>query len=481
MISARLRTSLLQAAIQGKLTEQLPDDGDSADLVMEIQQERARLVKEGKIKKEKPLADITDDEIPFEIPENWCWVRLNNYLDIRDGTHDTPKYVTQGVPLVTSKNLYNGEIDFTTAKFISQTDHEKISHRSKVDDSDILFAMIGSIGNPVKVKGECNFSIKNMALFKRFFEWTNMDYILLFLSLVQEQMKKDSSGGVQSFVSLSYLRNFVLPLPPLTEQKRIVVIIEELNAYLNALEKEERKLNSIQNSFPNKMKQSLLQAAIQGKLTEQLPEDGNSRDLVEEIQKEKIRLIKAGMIKKASPLPEITEDEIPFEIPENWCWVRLGDVGETNIGLTYKPSDISIEGTIVLRSSNIQNDKMDFSDIVRVACKIPKSKVCQKGDLLICARNGSKKLVGKSAIIEEDGMTFGAFMALFRSPFNTYILRFINSPLFRSNLDGVSTTTINQITQDDLKNRLVPFPPLAEQNRIVARLDELLPLCDKLE
>ncbi len=178
-------------------------------------------------------------------------------------------------------------------------------------------------------------------------------------------------------------------------------------------------------------------------------------------------------------MPPISPDEIPFSIPYNWEWCRLGEIGETNIGLTYSPKDISTSGVTVLRSGNIQKGKIDFTDIIKVNLKIPENKFCYKGDILICARNGSKKLVGKAAIIPENGFSFGAFMNIVRSNFIPYIFMVINSPYFRRTfIDEVGTNTINQITQLILKNFLIPLPPLAEQKRIVERLEELLPLCE---
>ena len=176
----------------------------------------------------------------------------------------------------------------------------------------------------------------------------------------------------------------------------------------------------------------------------------------------------------------IEEKDVPFDIPETWRWVRLGTIGYTNIGLTYSPKDQTMDGVIVLRSSNIQNGKMVYEDIVKVNMEIPDNKMCQIGDILICARNGSKRLVGKSAIVDKAGMSFGAFMAIFRSVCNQYIIHVINSAYFRNSLLGdTGTTTINQITQDMLKNSLIPLPPLAEQKRIVAKIEELLPLVDR--
>lgn len=180
-------------------------------------------------------------------------------------------------------------------------------------------------------------------------------------------------------------------------------------------------------------------------------------------------------------MPAIDKNDLPFDIPNNWVWVRLGDIGETNIGLTYDKSDLSNEGTIVLRSGNIQKGKIDLSDVVRVKGDVPSSKMCHKGDLLICARNGSKNLVGKAAIIQNEGFSFGAFMAIFRSNLNEYIYYFLSSPLFRSDFDGISTTTINQITQSNLRERLIPLPPLAEQQRIISKLAQILPQLERLQ
>ena len=173
-------------------------------------------------------------------------------------------------------------------------------------------------------------------------------------------------------------------------------------------------------------------------------------------------------------------EEQPYKVPENWCWVRLGSLGYTNIGLTYKPANISPTGTIVLRSSNIQNGQMDYSDIVSVDMDIPESKMSQKGDILICARNGSKALVGKTAIIDRNGMSYGAFMAIFRSPYNSLIYHYLNSHYFRDIIDhDVGTTTINQITQSLIKELPFPLPPFAEQQRIVDRIEYLFAKLDE--
>ena len=247
-----LKRSILQWAVQGKLVPQDPTDEPAKALLERIREEKQQLIKKGKIKKDKHESIIfrrdnshyekrgsdevcIDEEIPFEIPTGWNWSRLGTCLDVRDGTHDTPRYVAEGVPLVTSKNLSNGKINFTTAKLISREDSQVINQRSKVESGDIMYAMIGSIGNPVLYQGNDEFSIKNMALFKRVSNGMDMEYVYWFLVLVQEDMKKAASGGVQSFVSLGYLRNYLIPVPPIAEQKRICSTIGQIIPLLAGL------------------------------------------------------------------------------------------------------------------------------------------------------------------------------------------------------------------------------------------------------
>ena len=240
----QLKKSILQYAIQGKLVPQDANDESAEILYAKIQAEKQKLIKEGKIRKDKPLPPITADEIPFDIPSMWKWARLGDCYDVRDGTHDTPKYVSAGVPLVTSKNLFNGMLDLSNVKFISLQDAKKINERSKVDKKDILFAMIGTIGNPVIVNIESDFCIKNMALIKHN-KFIDSNYILYLLIKAQDDMKKEAQGAVQSFVSLSFIRNFPIPLPPLAEQKRIVAKINELMQHCEELKHPVNKNNVV--------------------------------------------------------------------------------------------------------------------------------------------------------------------------------------------------------------------------------------------
>lgn len=250
------------------------------------------------------------------------------------------------------------------------------------------------------------------------------------------------------------------------------------------------------------LRKSILQQAIQGKLVPQDPNDEPASELLSKIRAEKERLIKEKKIKRdknetiiyrgednsyyekilATGEIKCIDDEIPFEIPEGWEWSRIREISQSYIGLTYKPSDVSVDGTIVLRSSNIQNGKILLHDIVRVSTPISEKLWVKKNDIIICARNGSKKLVGKSAIVDtvDEPMTFGAFMAICKTPLYRYVHTYLQSDLFFNQLRVVSgTTTINQLTQNNFNGFIVPIPPKQEQQRICAKLSEVLPLIER--
>ena len=233
----KLKQSVLQYAMEGKLVKQNPSDEPASELIKKIENEKAELVKEGKIKKSKKLPAITDDEKPFDIPDSWEWVRLDTVLDVRDGTHDTPKYVKNGIPLITSKNISNGHLDFSNIKYISEKDFTEINKRSNVEKGDIIFAMIGSIGNPVIVDTDRKFGIKNVALLKNINHSLDMNFVLHYLYLLENLWIKNASGAVQKFISLKKIRSSLIPFSPLEEQRRIVEKVEELQSSISNLSK----------------------------------------------------------------------------------------------------------------------------------------------------------------------------------------------------------------------------------------------------
>ena len=493
MTPQELKNSILQLAIQGRLVPQCAEEGTAEELYNQIQAEKQKFIKAGKIKKEKPLPEITDDEKPFEIPNSWKWVRLYEILDVRDGTHDTPKYVINGIPLVTSKNLINNTIDFETAKLISIEDARNINIRSAVDTGDILFAMIGTIGNPVLVKKDREFCIKNMALFKvidcKLFD---MLYLFWYLQKEQDTMKKKASGGVQSFVSLKYLRNYLLPLPPLAEQKRIVAKIEELLPYVERYEKAYNELQQLNKRFPGDLQKSVLQLAIQGRLVPQCPEEGNAEDLYKQIQTKKQNLIKAGKIKKEKPLPAITDDEKPFEILNSWKWVRLGDLGFYKKG----PFGSALTKSMFVSKGNDAIKVYEQKNAIKKDVKLGEYYIKREyfeekmkgfelfaGDIIVsCAGT-----IGETYVMPDNferGIINQALMKikLFAPTYMPYFLMYFDFILKKNAKTNSKGSAIKNIPPFEiLKKYLVPIPPLAEQKRIVAKLEEILPLCDKLK
>lgn len=455
----------------------------ASELLKHIQAEKERLIKEKIIKKSKPLPPITEAEKPYELPEGWEWVRLNDICDVRDGTHDSPKYVEKGFPLITSKNLINGKLDFSNVKYISEKDYLKINERSKVDNGDILLAMIGTIGNPVIVnEAEINFSIKNVALFKFFKNSVIKNNYLYYLLLFAESiMNKQSAGGVQSFVSLTFLRNYVIPLPPLYIQDQIVQKLEQLSKTKDSL----LSHADYQFNYTKKMREALLQEAIRGELVPQDENDEPASVLLEKIKNEKERLITEKVIKKPKELPPITEDEKPYDLPEGWEWVRLGNIVDfiDYRGKTPKKTDSGIR---LITAKNIKFGFISYTPEEFIGEEdydtwsvrgIPK-----KGDVVFT----TEAPMGNVAIIDINEKFVLAQRAIC-FPQNEYIINkflmyCIMSKEVQTQLVKRATgTTVLGIKAAELKQVLLPLPPLAEQERIVAKLDELIANCNQLE
>ena len=471
----KLKGKVLQLAIQGKLVPQNEEDIPASVLLEEIIKEKEQLVKEKKIKKEKPLQEITEEEKLFKLPNGWEWCRLGTVGYTNIGLTYKPKDVgNDGTPVLRSTNIQNGKIDLNDLVRV-QVD---IPENKMCEIGDIL---ICARNGSKRLVGKCAI-IKETGMsfgaFMAIYRSKYNEYINIILN--SEFFKKqlgDSNTVTINQITQSMLKNIVCPLPPLEEQKRIVEKVEGLFSIIDNLNKnKEEMLKNISNT-----RNKVLQLAIQGKLVEQNENDTPASVLLEEIKKEKEELMKEKKIKKEKALPEITEEEKFFELPKGWGWCKLGEIGYTNIGLTYNPKDIVEVGIPVLRSTNIQNSKIDLNDLVCVQTDIPENKMCKIGDILICARNGSKHLVGKCAIIKENGMSFGAFMAIYRSKYNEYINIILNSELFKKQLGDSNTVTIKQITQTMLRNIVCPLPPLEEQKRIVSKVDEIMDYLDELE
>lgn len=488
MTPQQLKNSILQLAVQGKLVPQLPEEGTAEELYTQIQEEKQRLIEDGKIKKEKPLPEITEDEIPFEIPESWKWVRLGGLLHkLVDGTHRTPKYTMSGVPFVSVKNMSNGILSLDDTKFISKEEHKELWKRCNPQKGDLLLSKVGTTGVPAKVDIDIEFSLfVSVALLKFNNDLINIDYLIYSILApdFQKQCNEHTRGvGNKNWV-IKDIANTIMPLPPLAEQKRIVAKIEELLPYIDRYEKAWSKLEDFNKRFPGDMQKSVLQMAIQGKLVEQRPEEGTGEELYRQIQEEKQNLIKEGKIKKEKPLPEITEDEVPFDIPESWKWVHLNEIATSGLGKTLNKTTDKGELCQYLCSINVywEGIKFDVIKEARFTDEEKKKYQLEIGDLLICEGGDA----GRCAIWTDE-RTMYYQNALHRVKFFGGILaeyfRYIFE-LYKSN--GIikkhcKGETIKHLVQNELYSIMFPLPPLNEQKRIVEKLEEILPLCEKLK
>lgn len=491
MFAEQLKKSILQAAIQGKLTDQRKEDGSAQDLYNQIQEEKQKLIKEKKIKKEKTLPEITPEEIPFEIPENWVWVRISDLFDVARGGSPRPikSFLTDDPNGVNWIKIGDTEIG---GKYISHV-REKIKpegvKKSRfVRSGDLLLTNSMSYGRPYILKtdgcihdGWLMLSPILRSLNKEFF------YYLSSSQYMKQEFTKAASGAVVKNLNKDKVKAISIPLPPLAEQKRISETVQKYLAEIEQLEKDEEALAELQKAFPGKMKASILQQAIQGKLTDQRKEDGSAQDLYNQIQEEKQRLIKEKKIPKPKTLPEITADEIPFDIPENWMWVRLGDIAQAingDRGKNYPKRDEYVSSGVawvnaghITDDGYLNADKMNY--ITKNKYNSLRSGKFQEKDLLFCLRGSFGKVARVEPFCQGAIASSLAIIRLFNTALREYVFIYLKSPQAVNELNKYANGTAQpNLAGKDVLKYLIPLPPLAEQKRIVEKLNKLLPLCE---
>ena len=487
MTPEQLKASILQYAIQGKLVEQRAEEGTGEELYQQIQAEKQRLIQEKKIKKEKPLAEISEDEIPFDIPENWKWCRLSS-LTYNWGQKTPDK----------------------TFCYIDVGSINNISHTLNIENTVVEAKDASSRAKKIVQKGDVIFAtirpyLKNICIIDRDFPYEPivstafavmhcpkgllnkyLYYYLLSPTFMRFANASDKSKGVAyPAIGEKDFFNGLIALPPLAEQKRIVAKIEELLPLVDRYAVAYEKLEQFNAKFPEDMKKSILQYAIQGKLVDQRSEEGTGEELYQQIQTEKQRLIKEGKIKKEKPLPEIAEDEIPFDIPESWKWVRIGALtynwGQKTPDSRFCYIDVgSVNNTS--HTLNKENTVVEAKDASSRAKKIVK-----KGDVIFATIRPYLKnicIIDKNFPCEPIASTAFAVMHCPEGLLNKYLYYYLLSPTFmrfanaRDKAKGVAYPAIGE---KDFFYGIIALPPVAEQKRIVAKLEEILPLCERLK
>lgn len=524
----KLRELILELAVRGKLVPQDPSDEPASVLLERIVAAKAQLVKDKKIKKEKPLPAVSDDEKKFELPIGWEWVRLQSVTSkITDGDHKTPSRIECGMRMLSAKNVRDGFVDFTNCDFISNDDYLKSRERCLPETGDLMIVSVGgTIGRSSLVPEDSEFSIvRSVALIKPLHI---NGYYLKYLSdspLLQNSIHEKKRGGAQPCLYLSEICKFPLPLPPIQEQARIVAKVDELMAICDQLEQQsEAQLAAHQtlvdallatltdSTDPDELaqnwarlsshfgtlfttedsidalKQTILQLAVMGKLVPQDPSDEPASALLERIAAEKAQLVKEKKIKKEKPLPAISEDEKPFELPQGWVFERIAVFGLVGTGATpsrsnpayWEPAEINWVSSGETANLFVGKTKEKISNL---AIKETNVSIYPAGTLIV-AMYGQGKTRGQITELLEPAGTNQACAAIRlideTKAHKDFVKVFFRKAYLelREHAAGGAQPNLNV---GKIASTVIPLPPIAEQHRIVAKVDELMPLCDQLK
>ena len=495
MTPQELKSSILQLAIQGKLVEQRPEEGTGEELYQQIQAEKKRLIQEGKIKKEKLLPEIAEDEVPFEIPEGWKWVRLGDVASVLGG-----KRIPAGRTLTTENTGYkyirvsdmkNGSVSIDSLLYVPSDIYPSIS-RYIINKEDVYITVAGTIGRVGKIPQQIDGSNLTENADRLVFQFLDQDWLIRCLEsqLIQQQIIDATTKVGQPKLAIKRIQELLLPLPPVAEQKRIVAKIEELLLYLDRYEKAWNRLEDFGSRFPVDMQKSILQMAIQGKLVEQRPEEGTGEELYRQIHAEKQALIKAGKIKKEKPLPEIAEDEVPFEIPEGWKWCRLLDLCSLigDIDHNMPKSVDKNHGVLFLSAKDLLDDgSINYTDNVKYISNEDYDRLSRKvkpqlGDI-VYSRIGA--CLGKARTVKSEVKFLVSYSCCIIRSIQIdvdYLRYYLESPIILAHsVKARQSIGVPDLGMGEIKKYFIALPPLAEQKRIVERLEELLPVCERLK
>ena len=521
MNGKQLKNSILQWAIQGKLVPQDSNDEPASVLLDKIRQEKERLIKEKKIKRDKNASIIyrgednsyyekilatgevkcIDEEVPFEIPASWSWARLTHvtYL-IEDCPHSTAKDEGKGYPLVRTPNIGFGFLQLNGVHRVSEKVYNQRNVRAVPQKDDLIFAREAPAGNIAVIQNEKVCLGQRTVLLRPITDCILPQYLAYYVLAPssQQNLVEKSSGTTVAHVNLSDFRPYLIAVPPIDEQKQIVNKLIELLSLIDKYNCYGDKLAKLNNEIYTLLKKSILQEAIQGKLVPQIIEDGTAYELLEQIKAEKQNLVKEGKLKKSAlatsvifrgddnryyekvgkKCVDITE-EIPFEIPASWAWCHLNDIAESDLGKTMNKGQNSGELVPYLCSINVYWNKIDLSKIKQAQfTEIELAKyLLQKNDLLICEGGD----IGRAAIWDinetmyyQNALHRVRFYGKIFPKFFLYILSLYKAlGLLDKKSKGM---TIKHFTKSALNSIVIPLPPLLEQKRIIEKIEQLMQL-----
>ena len=489
MTPEQLKASILQYAMEGKLVKQDPNDEPASELLKRIENEKAELIREGKIKKSKKLPAISNDEEPFDIPDSWEWIRLGNICEpIRDGFTSSAKD-NGNSKLVRITDIQNNNVNWNNVPFC---DVPKVKLKDlQLKTNDILIARTGgTVGKSFVVKNISEVAVFASYLIRiRLIDNELIDFVKYFLDspYYWQMISLKQSGTGQPNVNATKLSEILIPIPPIEEQKRIVAKIEKLMPLVDEYAESYNRLQKIDNEFEDKLKQSVLQYAMEGKLIKQDPNDEPASELIKKIENKKAELIKEGKIKKSKKLPAITDDEKPFDIPDSWEWVRLdslaqvlnGDRGKNYPGKEYWISEgIPFINAGALGEKNINKSKINYISEQRY--KLLRAGFIKNNDILYCLRGSLGKMsisrinigaIASSVCIIRlfDDRILNYIWVALSSEFGKYLIKEFENGTAQPNLSA-----------NNIKKYYLPIPPLEEQKRIITKTNKLMKSISKI-
>ena len=528
----QLKKLVLQLGVQGKLTEKWREENPEIEpisvLLERIKVEKEQLIKEKIIKRGKNLQKINRGEVRFDIPKTWSWKKLGEICNkITDGFHNTPPKVLNGFPYILATHVKSDKVDWDNCYYVDEKHHRELYNKTLPKKGEILLVNIGAgCGTPAIIDVDYEFSFKNVAILKFTQSKVYNQYLKYYFVLTKEETYGElTKGGSQPFLSLKIINNIIIPFPPFAEQQAIVSKVDSLFAQIDQLHALAQKKISYRESSAKvllgkintaanhaelleswqlvhgnfktitqskesvkQLRQTILQLAVQGKLTakwrNENPDIEPASDLVKRIKEEKEQLVNEGKIRKGKPLPKVTEEEKPFELPESWEWSRVGVIGYLKSGNSYsypigtekdvpyvKVGDMNLpeNDNEILSSSNYFTYSKEIDNQL-----IPSNSIIfpKRGGAI--ATNKRKKVLAKEILIDSNTM---AIVIPKLVVFDFFFLWFNTIDLSKFGNDAV----IPQVNNKDINPILLQLPPFEEQKIIVSKINQLLEWCDELE
>lgn len=480
-----LREKILDLAMRGKLVKQDPNDEPASVLLEKIKAEKAELVKEGKIKKSKSLPEVTDEEKPFDIPDSWEWVRLGDVVEIKGG-----KRVPKGkklsdqksyCPYIRVADMSNNTIQIKNLKYVNKEIYDQI-HNYTITADDLYFSIAGTIGKVGRVPQSLNGALLTENAAKITSYQINLNYLVQILKspIVAQQHSRILSKVAQPKLSLIKLKQTFIPLPPLEEQSRIAAKIAQLFALLRKVESSTQQYAELQTLLKSKV----LDLAMRGKLVEQDPSDEPASVLLEKIKAEKDQLIKEKKIKRSKPLPPISDEEKPFEIPDSWEWVRLGEVFNITSSKRVMKNEWKDKGIPFYRAREIvsinKNQPLKdpiFIDETTYEKKVKISGIPKINDILLTGVGtlGIPYIITshQKFYFKDGNIIWLKNIGNINSEFTSF---YVQSPYMIKQINNGQGTTVSTLTIVRSNNLLIPLPSLTEQSRIVDKIKRILTL-----